>query len=103
MLGMVKLFEEQAAYLIEQMEAAWTERLPEQLSALAHKLKGSAGTCGISVMVSPLAAVEAAARDGNLEEAGRQLAHVRTGLAVAHESLGEGLKTNGKLQISKAT
>jgi CheY-like chemotaxis protein len=103
MMGMVKLFEEQAAYLIEQMEAAWTERLPDQLSALAHKLKGSAGTCGINVLATPLAAVEAAAREGNLEEAGRQLAHVRTGLTVAHKLVGEHFKINGTQQIPEVT
>jgi CheY-like chemotaxis protein len=84
--------------LQEQMDAieqAWTERDFEQLSKLAHWLKGAGGTVGFDVFTEPAREFEAAAKRADQNLAERWLVELR-GLVARVAAPGEGPVGSGE-------
>ena len=62
---------------------------------MAHKLAGSSAVCGVSVMVTPLRALERRGREGQLAGADQLLAEVTQRLELSRRLLAEYLDEKG--------
>ncbi|OGQ97375.1 MAG: hypothetical protein A2521_08380 [Deltaproteobacteria bacterium RIFOXYD12_FULL_57_12] len=75
-------FVEKLGNQIEKMDQAWERQDMVELAALAHWLKGSAGSVGYDDFTEPALQLEGFAKAGDLEATGRMFAQVK-GLAGA--------------------
>ena len=73
LLDVYQIFLESAPLKIEQMKVALGNVSQEQLVSLSHGLKGESGSVGARFVMATAAAVERAARSGELETAGSLL------------------------------
>ncbi|UCD34025.1 MAG: Hpt domain-containing protein [Nitrospiraceae bacterium] len=63
---------------MERMEDAWQRQDMPELANIGHWLKGSGGTVGYDALTEPASKLEAFARSGRVEEAGRMLEEVKS-------------------------
>lgn len=62
---------------LSEMASAWEKRDLDQLSSLAHWLKGAGGTVGFKVFTEPAATLEKAAKNGDSETISLTLAQIK--------------------------
>ena len=85
--ALVAAWQHQARLLEDALEAAIAQSDLARAAELAHRLKGESASLDLACLVRDSDRLEAAARQGDVEEVGRQWEALRPTLAASRQAL----------------